>query len=247
MAIHDWSRVSAGVFHAFHVAWIGRLQDALNEKVLPRDFYALAEQQAGDVEPDVLTLQENRSGHDSNSPQADGVLLVADAPPLVWQTATYETSYVAKRRTLAIHAASDDRIVALIEILSPGNKSGIHAFDQFVDKAISCFDHELHLLLVDLHKPTKRDPQGIHGAIISAYDGSEYQSPPDKRLTLVAYESGIPLKAYIQPVAVGEVLPDMPLFLERGRYVNVPLEETYQAALRGLPRIYKEQLSATES
>ncbi len=246
MPIHDWSRVSAGIFHAFHVAWIGRLQDALNESVLPRDFYALAEQQAGDVEPDVLTLQENRSEPNSSTAQSDGVLLVADAPPQVWRTATYETSYIAKRRTLAIHAASDDRIVAVIEILSPGNKSGVHAFDQFVDKAISCFDHSIHLLVVDLHKPTKRDPQGIHGAIIGTFDGSEYQSPADKKLTLVAYESGIPLKAYIQPVAVNDTLTAMPLFLERGRYVNVPLEETYQAALKGLPRIYKEQLTAPE-
>lgn len=96
-----------------------------------------------------------------------------------------------------------------------------------------------------MHKPTKRDPQGIHGAIIGTFDGSEYQAPADKRLTLVAYESGIPLNAYIQPVAIGDILPDMPLFLERGRYVNVPLEESYQAALKGLPRIYKEQLTAS--
>jgi hypothetical protein len=36
-------------------------------------------------------------------------------------------------------------------------------------------------------------------------------------------------------VAVGDVLPDMPLFLEPGVYVSVPLEATYQAAWRGMP------------
>jgi hypothetical protein len=245
MTIHDWSRVSPGIFHAFHLAWLGRLQDALNESVLPSDFYALAEQQAGDVEPDVLTLQHDLDSDDTSLSRTNGMLLVAEAPPRVWQTATYENaSYVTKRRTLSIHAASDDRIVALLEVVSSGNKAGTHAFDQFVDKAISCFDHELHLLIVDLHKPTKRDPQGIHGAIINTFDGSDYEAPVGKNLTLVSYESGIPLKAYIQPISVGDALPDMPLFLERGRYVNVPLEQTYRAAFQGVPRIYKQQLEA---
>ena len=44
MPIHDWSRVSAGTFHAFHVAWLGHIQEALNTGVLPPDYYAMAEQ-----------------------------------------------------------------------------------------------------------------------------------------------------------------------------------------------------------
>jgi hypothetical protein len=242
MAIHDWSRVSAGVFHDFHHSWIAHLRDALNSRVLPSDFYAMSEQQTGNVQPVVLTLQREIPAVESSD---RGGLIVAEAPPKVWQMASYgQSSYLMKRRTLAIHSTSDDRIVGLIEIMSPGNKSGIHAFDQFVDKALSCFDHNLHLLVVDLHKPTKRDPQGIHGAIISKFDGSDYQAPADKRLTMVAYEAGIPLNAYIQPVAVGDELPEMPLFLERGRYVNVPLKETYQTAFAGMASIYKDQLTA---
>ena len=57
MAIHDWSRVDAGIFHHFHHGWIEELQRALNGGVLPADYYALAEQFAGGFGPDVLTLQ----------------------------------------------------------------------------------------------------------------------------------------------------------------------------------------------
>jgi hypothetical protein len=39
-----------------------------------------------------------------------------------------------------------------------------------------------------------------------------------------------PLEVYVQPVAAGNVLPDMPLFLEPDVYVNVPLERAYQSA-----------------
>ena len=35
MPIHDWSRVSAGIFHAFHCAWVPRLSEALNAGILP--------------------------------------------------------------------------------------------------------------------------------------------------------------------------------------------------------------------
>ena len=57
MPIHDWTRVDAGIFHAFHVTWIADLARALNRGLLPPDYYALAEQIVGGREPDVLTLK----------------------------------------------------------------------------------------------------------------------------------------------------------------------------------------------
>ncbi len=44
MPIHDWTRVGAGLFHAFHQRWIGALCDALNTGALPPDYFALPEQ-----------------------------------------------------------------------------------------------------------------------------------------------------------------------------------------------------------
>lgn len=35
MAVHDWTRVEAGIFHAFHNAWIVQLQVRLNMGLLP--------------------------------------------------------------------------------------------------------------------------------------------------------------------------------------------------------------------
>lgn len=244
MPIHDWSRVEAGIFHAFHLAWIGQLQNAMNRGILPKDYYALAEQDVGDVQPDVLTLQRKKKGL-GGLPPNDTSLMVAEVPPKVWQTESYEAEpYLVKQRTLAIHAANDDRIVALIEIVSAGNKSGSIPFDRFVEKARNCFAHQVNLLIVDLHRTTKRDPQGIHGAIMGDFNDDAYVAPADKRLTLVSYEAGIPLNAYIQPVAPGDLLPSMPLFIERGRYVNVPLEQTYLTAFEGLPEHYQQLLSA---
>ena len=49
MPIHDWQRVDAGVFHDFHIAWIASLSQALNQGILPADYYALAEQRRDTV------------------------------------------------------------------------------------------------------------------------------------------------------------------------------------------------------
>ena len=47
MPVHDWTRVFDGAFHAFHLAWIAEIQKALNNGILPPDYYAMAEQVAG--------------------------------------------------------------------------------------------------------------------------------------------------------------------------------------------------------
>lgn len=43
------------------------------------------------------------------------------------------------------------------------------------------------------------------------------------------------LAAYIEPIGVGDELPDMPLFLTNYIHVKVPLEPTYQATWNALP------------
>ena len=53
MAIHDWTRVEAGIFHDFHTVWMGHIRSALNEGLLPKGYYALTEQHAGRI-PDEL-------------------------------------------------------------------------------------------------------------------------------------------------------------------------------------------------
>jgi hypothetical protein len=237
MPIHDWTRVSAGTFHDFHLAWIAELRKALNSGLLPAGYYALAEQLAGPFGPDVLALETQDGVDVGPSADAQGTTTVAVAPPRVRLIARIEMEeYVLKRRTLVIRHSSNDRIVALVEILSPGNKASRHAMRSFVDKATEALYRGYHLLIVDLFPPGRRDPQGIHGALWSEIADETYVHDPTKPLTLAAYSAGQIKTAYVEPVAVGDALKDMPLFVEPEEYVNVPLEATYQEAYRGMPR-----------
>jgi hypothetical protein len=251
MPVHDWTRVDAGVFHHFHHRWIAEISDRLNDGLLPPNFYALAEQFAGPLGPDVLTLERRRGPNGQSQPADPGpgtatTTTVALRRPAVRFTARTEMAYYRSRqRSVVVRHVSGDRVVALVEVVSPGDKASLTHLQRFVEKAAECLERGYHLLVLDLHPPTPRDPQGIHGAIWAAIEDASYCQPADKPLTLAAYEAGeLDKTAYVEPVAVGDVLPEMPLFLEPNAYINVPLEATYQAAFGGVPRHLRAVLEA---
>jgi hypothetical protein len=134
----------------------------------------------------------------------------------------------------------------MIEILSPGNKDGEQHFEQIVDKAIEALREGIHLLLVDLFPPGNWDPQGIHGTIWDIVGGRGFQLAPDRPLTFAAYMAEKRPEAFVEPSAVGLLLPEMPLFLASGWYVNVPLEKTYDEAFRGMPTLIRRILEGQE-
>jgi hypothetical protein len=247
MPAHDWTRVQAGTFHAFHLAWMAELQKALNSGLLPPDYYALAEQMARSAAPDVLTLQTRDAPQGSSNHSGNGGIGIQLAPPRVRFTAKLDGGpYARKARQLTIRHESDDRIVAVLEILSPGNKRTRVALRQFVDKACAVLEHGYHLLVIDLLPPGPGDPQGIHGAVWSELGGEPYVPPPDKPLSLGAYNADEPITAYVEPFAVGDLLTEMPLFLEPDWYINVPLEATYRAAWEGLPARVRQVLDKVD-
>ena len=226
MPIHDWTRVDAGLFHAFHQSWIVVLSRALNAGVLPADYFALPEQSIQGPIPDVLTLNLS-SGLGESNWTASG-LSVATAPPrarLVRRAE--ETIYVRKADRIAVRHRHG-QVVAVIEILSPGNKARKNELRTFVEKTSKLIMQGIHLLVIDLFPPSKRDPQGIHKAIWDDLVEEDFQLPADERLTIAAYDAGPPPVAYVEPIAVGEPLPHMPIFLKPDFYVPAPLEGSYR-------------------
>ena len=131
------------------------------------------------------------------------------------------------------------RIVAVIEIVSPGNKNSRAALRDFVDKAIDFLRQGIHLLIIDLFPPSPRDPLGIHKAIWDEVHEEDFAFPEGKDRILVSYETGSERVAYIEPVGVGDLLPDMPLFLTSGIHVKIPLEPTYRSTWDACPEVLR--------
>jgi hypothetical protein len=113
----------------------------------------------------------------------------------------------------------------------------------FTAKAAEFLELNVSLMVIDLFPPTERDPDGIHAAIWGGRAGNS-SLPTVKPLTLVSYAAREQLEAYFEPVAVGQVLPEMPLFLAADRYMPLPLESTYCAAFETVDECWQRALTA---
>lgn len=244
MPIHDWTRVDAGIFHDFHHTWITEIRRVLNRGLLPPEYYALAEQIAGGLGPDVLTLQRPSNGSPPRGEPSGGIALAVTPPRVDFRFRSEMDQYAAKAKSVVIHHKSNHQVIAIVEIISPGNKNNRHAIRAVVDKVLEMLRGGVHLLLLDLIPPGARDPQGLHKLIWDEIADNDFPPPPDRPLTLAAYLAGPWPEAFVQPVAVGQPLRDMPLFLTPDVYVSVPLEATYQAAWADVPSFWQDVLTA---
>ncbi len=187
---------------------------------------------------DILTL------HVDEPPPIDRgarAVAVADAPPRVSRkrVAGPNAAFRASQRTLAVRHVSGHHLVALIEIVSPANKDRPTSVRDFVEKVHAALRHGCHVLLLDLFPHGLHDPHGMHAAVWEDLDPEEEPLPNDQPLSLASYMAGKIPEAYVEPLAVGAALPEMPLFLETSWYLNVPLEATYEAAYRGMPAYWR--------
>lgn len=251
MPIHDWKRVEAGIFHHFHHSWIEELSRALNAGLLPAEYYALAEQVTGKLGPDVVTLQRPPIPN-LRSASRGGILTLESTPPQTKYRLQGEAeTYAKKANRIAIRHLSDHRVIALVEVVSPGNKSSKNGLQAFLRKAEEALEGGVHLLILDLLPPGPRDPEGLHpliredrGEPIGPGD-EPFRFDPSKPLSLMSYVASPTWEAYLEPVAVGDELPPMPLFLEPEEYVSVPLASTYETAWRALPAFWRDVLTAS--
>ena len=84
-------------------------------------------------------------------------------------------------------------------------------------------------------RPVPTIPRGWTRRSGQRFDEEPYLLPPNEPLTLSSHVADSPPVAYLEHLAVGSPLVEMPLFLNPDRYINVPLESTYLDAYRGHP------------
>jgi hypothetical protein len=244
MPVHDWSRVDPNLFHDFHQTWTINIRNILNWGLLPKGYSALVEQHAGGVVPDVIALQ--RRSRPNRPTERTGGNVVTASPPKTRHVVQAKAEISAALGNMITIRHPLGRVVCVIEIVSPGNKSGRSVLRSFVEKTAEFLRQGVNVLVIDLFPPSARDPQGIHKAIWDEIEDQPFELPPDKPLTLAAYVAGIPKRAYVEPVGVGDQLPDMAAYLDSDSYVPVPLEATYQATWASCPEDMREAVERGE-
>lgn len=238
MPIHDWNRAGANLFHHFHQRWTIAICDVLNSGTLRGGYSALVEQHAAGLVLDVLTLQRRGSEQPTSTPHG-GVLTPTPPKTKLVFHATQNLLHLRANRIAIRHRLGE--VVCIIEIISPGNKASRSALLSFVKKPREFLEAGVNILVVDLFPPSPRDPGGIHKAIWDELEAEgAFELPADQPLTLAAYVAGDitvgrAIRAYVEPVGIGDPLPDMPAYLDADYHVPVPLESTYQSAWASCP------------
>lgn len=244
MPVHDWTQAPPGYFRHFHQHWSIAICTSLNAGRLPKGVFALVEQHAGVLAPNVLPLETRPPRERDLTGGRGGVALETNPPKTRFVSrGSEEAVYAAKANRVTLYR--EDEIIAIIKIVSPGNKSSAVALREFMDKSLQLLERDIHLLAVDLFSPTPRDPQGIHPAIWSNINDKPFELPADKPLTLASYVAAPIKTAYVEVIAVGDMLPDMPIFLDTKTYVGVPLEETYDGAWNACPDEFRERVAGS--
>ena len=211
MPMHDWTTVEAGTFHTFHFQWTAAIMNQLNAGLLPRGYYAAAERIVESSEPDVLAYSTNPANGLHSGSQA---LIVLPRPKtsFVYPLAEDSYTYARKANRIVVRGSMHD-VVAVVEIVSPGNKDRRAAIDKLVSKTVEFLSGGVNVLVIDPFPPGFRDPQGIHALIWEYFQNDPFKLPLGKNLTVASYQTAEPdLVAYVEPIAVGDQLPIMHYF-----------------------------------
>ncbi len=228
MPLHHWPN-SQVPWRSFHNHWIVRLVEYLNADVLPSGFQARPTELIVGIEPDLLLLQIDD--------QTEAASQLPSQPSLGEATTTAILPPPAELPILGIYSAYDtNRLVAVIELVSPGNKDRPEAVQSFVEKVFFLLQEGIHVMVIDiirLPRQTMRRPilqrLGLSTDEIANHQVwiSSYCSLPDHEP-----QPHLKVREWAYTVDVNEPLPTPPLFLRTDQqWVVMDLESTYQATL----------------
>jgi hypothetical protein len=244
MPIHDWKSGYHGVFHDFHQTWIVRIKEALNKR-LPKGYYALTEQSAtggpkSSIEADILAL------HSKDIDVPSGGTLTAERPKAKIEASSELARYARKQSRVAIRHTSHNRVVAVVEVVSPGNKNRRLHFSRFVRKAVGLLERGVHLSVFDILTPTRPCPRGVHAAIWEELGQEAPPFDPAFPYSSTGYnvtDAGT-IDAFVEPLSLGSPLVDVPIFLHGSAHVMIPSEETYLSAWEAVPEYCQAMILA---
>ena len=256
MPVHDWKLASGSDFQEFHFLWIAAIRHALNSGLLPSSYYAIAESRIMGYEPDALAYEKSEprfrrtpAGSDANS--GTTLLSTEVAPKVRYVDHTDHWSDLRGYR-IQVRNTHGERLIAIIEIVSHANKDRSQSVSQFNEKIAESLHSGCNAMVIDVHRPGRADPSGMHWSFWSQFAESPHPVTSSEPLGVASYHAPVhngtlePL-AYFETVAIGQNLPDMPLFLDGVEYINLPLQSLYDQAWAEYPAHWKSVLEAPKT
>ena len=246
MPLHDWTRVTPNRFHDMHMIWMGAVRTRLNTGLLPEGYYALAEQKTGPFVPDVLTPGEYGDGSETEwSAEGGGAATATEVHAEATLSGSRKRAYPPARRVVVRHV-DGQRLVAVIELVSPGNKAKRQATRDFVEKAAAFLENGVHVTIVDVFPNPPRMPQGFGGAVWKSVErvAANYTPQFSRTHSSFAAKPRGGCLVHFQSSELGAPLPSLALYLTPTVHVPLPLEAAYQDSWVGYPKFLRAILEA---
>jgi hypothetical protein len=219
-------------WESFHSNWSTKLADALTERWLPSNYIAEEHAHFGpSVEIAVATFEREASAME------EGRGAAATAEAKVWSPPDADGVLPAVfPETFEVRVSSTDtgpKLVAAIELVSPGNKDRPAERRAFAAKCASYLYQGISVIIVDIVTNRRAN---MHNEILRVMEaGDLLQLPPEAYLYSVAYR---PLRRgprddidiWRVPLEIGQPLPVLPLGLRADLVIPVDFETTYAEA-----------------
>lgn len=218
-------------WESFHATWASQIANALNDK-LPPEFLAEELVTVGRVEIDIATFEHLRPAPTRNGSS------VAVAEPRIWAAplptlsvpAVFSDSFQVK----VFNTAAGQTLVAVIELVSPGNKDRVEERRAFAIKSASYLHQGVSLIIVDV--VTNRG-SNLHNETARLFSNDPRLMMTGADLYAVAYRPVLrderpEIDVWPHPLAVGQLLPTLPLRLTGDLFIPVDLDASYTEACR---------------
>ena len=217
-------------WESFHHRWANTIADHLDQ-TLPSRFFARVEVHLGsDVATDV-TEEELLTPPGANG--AGGLAIQTYTPPAatVLIPATFPDEAAVEVRSTDPGA----RLLAVVELVSPGNKKSPDARRAFVTKAAAYLQYGIGVVIVD---PVTERLANLHNELARSLAQAEsFAMAGDPPIYAAGYRptrtGAVPeIEAWLYPLAIGAPLPVVPLYLRDHGCIPLDLEATYTETRR---------------
>jgi hypothetical protein len=218
-------------WESFHVNWAGAIADDLNESLLPEGYFAEEHARLGPrVEIDVATFDDPGP----SGPREGGT---ATLPPRVWvppaATIVVPAAFPDAFEVLVFESEGGARLVAAIELVSPGNKDRDAQRQAFAVKCASYLCRGISLIVIDIVSNRRAN---LHNEIMRVLGhGEAFAMPSEAALYGVAYRPIVrdgeeQIEAWPSALELGRPLPVLPLALNAELALPIDLEASYTTA-----------------
>jgi Protein of unknown function (DUF4058) len=220
-------------WRSFHGAWAMDMARLLNQGILPPGYYAVPlVDRDGPIEIDVAALRQD----EASEPAGVSTATQTWAPPVPGLSVAVELPISDAIEVQVFADDGDPRLAAAVELVSPRNKDRPQARQTFAAKCVSYLQRGSSVVVVDTVTTRKAD---LNAAILSLLGVDAVAMPPSS-LSAVAYraigqmEETQQLQLWPAPLALGQLLPTLPLWIAADFSVPLDLEASYQATCADL-------------